>query len=338
VSNHAAAAAYIRSLLDGAAPNGAPPEAFGEYRDVIAVCVAAGLPWLPPLPHASGRAKRTHQVGVLWCDFDNGPRMTHERFEALGRARDLSPDIPLSYVSMPLPWLDASDQHAMWALMIRIQTQHAQLVVIDNLATVKGSAEENSASMAQVMSQFRLLAERTGAAIVLIHHQRKEFAARKGGDTPTRAGDRLRGHSSIEAAIDLALLVERPPQANTVTLHGTKVRGVGVPPFGAQFTYLHKPGTTELATAKFFGLEVEDQVSDHAITRAVLDVVAAAPGPNQTEVVQEVKSTLEKVGVNAIRRVIDMLEQQGTLSTHTGEHGAKLDELGRKAGRSAPPL
>jgi hypothetical protein len=226
----------------------------------------------------------------------------------------------------------------MWKLMLRILTLKAQLVVIDNLATVNGNAEENSAAMAQVMSQFRLLAERTGAAIVLIHHQRKNVSGRKGGDMPTRAGDRLRGHCSIEAAIDLALLVERPPRADTVTLHGTKVRGVGVSPFGAQFTYEHRAGTLELSKAKFFGLEVEDQVSDHAITRAVLDVVAASPGLNQTEVVKEVKSTVEKVGVNAIRRVIDMLEQQGTLSTHTGEHRAKLYELGRKTGRSAPPL
>jgi hypothetical protein len=198
MSNQTAAAAYNRGLLDGAVPNGAPPEAFDEYHDIIvllvtahghggtaqvravwnecfrrhpelaevisadqpaaadeapsdpwtlftladahqprppliyvvdglfplpslsivyggpgtiksllladlAVCVAAGLPWLPPLPHALGRAKRTHQGGVLWCDFDKEPRTTHERLEALGRARDFVPDIPLSYVSMPSP-------------------------------------------------------------------------------------------------------------------------------------------------------------------------------------------------------------------------------------------
>jgi hypothetical protein len=433
VSNRATAAAYIRGLLDGAVPNGAPPEAFDEYRDVIellvmahghggtpkvrevwrdcvqrhpelaevvsadqsaaadeapsdpwplftladayqprpplihvveglftlpslsivygapgtiksllladlAVCVAAGLPWLPPLPGRSGRARRTHQVGVLWCDFDNGPRMTHERFEALGRARSLAPDIPLSYASMPSPWLNASDREVMKQLEQRILTHQVHLVIIDNLATVKGPADENSAAMAQVMSLFRQLAEQTGVAVILIHHQRKEFAARNGKDMPTRAGDRLRGHSSIEAAVDLALLGVREPYADAVTLHGTKVRGVGVPPFAAQFTYAHKPGTTELATAKFSGLEVEDQVSDHAIARAVLDVVEAAPGLNQTEVVQEVKSTVAQVGVNAIRRVMDTLEQEGKLSTRTGEHGAKLYDLSRKTGGSGHVL
>src|SRR2546428_10824599 len=40
----------------------------------LAICVASGLPWLPPLPHAFGRARRAHQVGGLRCGFDNGPR------------------------------------------------------------------------------------------------------------------------------------------------------------------------------------------------------------------------------------------------------------------------
>jgi hypothetical protein len=111
-----------------------------------------------------------------------------------------------------------------------------QLVVLDNLTTVKGSADENSAAMGKVMGHFRQLAEASSAAVILIHHQRKVAHQGKGGDASVRAGDRLRGHSSIEAAVDLALLVERQPHADTVTLEGTKVRGVGVPPFGAQFS------------------------------------------------------------------------------------------------------
>jgi hypothetical protein len=131
--------------------------------------------------------------------------------------------------------------------------------------------------------------------------------------------------------VDLALLVERQPHADAVTLQATKVRGVGVPPFGARLTFEHKPGTTELATAKFFGLEVEDQATDHAVERALLTAVAASPGIKQTALVKDVKGKLRRIGVNRIRRVIDKLEQQGKLSTRTGEHGAKLYDLGRKA-------
>jgi hypothetical protein len=301
----------------------------------LAVCTAAGLPWLPPLPHGSGRAKAVHQVGVLWVNFDNGPRMTHERLEALGRARDLPPDIPLHYASMPSPWLDADNSVAIVQLQERISRLSVQLVVLDNLTTVKGSAEENSAAMGRVMGHFRQLAEATGAAVILIHHQRKVTHQGKGEESNVRAGDCLRGHSSIEAAVDLALLVERQPHADAVTLQGTKVRGVGVPPFGAQFSYEHRPGTTELATAKFFGMGVDDQVSDRAVETATLDAVKASPRMNQTDLLKEVKGGLSQIGINRIRTIIEKLEHQGKLHVTVGEHGAKLYELGRKAGGRA---
>jgi hypothetical protein len=129
--------------------------------------------------------------------------------------------------------------------------------------------------MGSIMANFRRLVEDTGAANILIHHQRKDSG------TNARAGNRLRGHSSIEAAIDLALLVEREPQAVSVTVQSPKVRGVNVPPFGAMFSYEHKPGTAELATAGFFGIAVEDKVSDRAIEPVVIEIVTAHPQMNR---------------------------------------------------------
>jgi hypothetical protein len=75
----------------------------------LATCVAAGLEWLEPLPNKRGAAIKTTQASVMWIDFDMGSSRTHERFEALARARDLEPDVPLVYYSMPSPWLDAGD-------------------------------------------------------------------------------------------------------------------------------------------------------------------------------------------------------------------------------------
>jgi len=57
------------------------------------------------------------------------------------------------------------------------------------------------------MAHFRQLVEDHSLALILIHHQRKATG------TEARAGDRIRGHSSIEAALDVALLVERHPDA-----------------------------------------------------------------------------------------------------------------------------
>src|SRR4030042_2678931 len=112
--------------------------------------------------------------------------------------------------------------------------------------------------MAQVLSLFRQLAEETGAAVILIHHQRK------GNGYSGRAADTLRGHSSIEASLDLALLVEREEQADLVTVKSTKTRGVDVLPFSAVFTY-EDDEAGNLATAKFWGVAAEENQSNGAL-------------------------------------------------------------------------
>lgn len=396
------AGTYIRALLAGSSPNGVPPEAFGEYHDVItgllaahqaggtpmvreawesivrrhpglmalvsgdeaepegwqlftladayaprpptryvvedlfplpslsvvygppgslksliladlAVCVAAGLPWLPPMPREAGLPKAVSPVPVFWADFDNGPRLTHARFEALARARDLPTSTPLAYVSLPSPWLDASSWATLAPLNAAIEAHQAQLVVLDNLTMIKGEADENSADMGTVMANLRRVCERRECVLIVVHHQRKD----QGGSS--RAGDRLRGHSSIEAALDLALLVEREPQSASLTLRSTKERGLEVAPFGAMFTYEHKGGTKDLATAKFYGLAVEDTHSDRAIAQAVRSVLTTHPLTPKTELCARVHGQLPKVGINRIRAVVDRMEQQGTVKVTPGE-------------------
>jgi AAA domain len=406
-----AAATLIRTLLSGGSPDSSPPEAFGEFRDIVdilvtaftsggtskvreawndllrrhpslvelaaadapqgegwrlftladaylprppeqyvvdglfslpslsivygppgtlksllladmTVCIAAGLEWLRPLPNTTAIPRRTCQSSTLWCDFDNGPRRTHERFSALGRAYAIPATAPLRYVSMPSPWLDAGNIDTLKLLTECMQTVAAKLVVIDNLCNVKGKADENSAEMGSVMARFRRLAEELGAAVVLIHHQRKESG------TNSRAGDRLRGHSSIEAALDLALLVERKAHAESVILHSTKARGVEVLPFGALLTYEHQPGSTELARAQFFGLSAEDKVSDRAIEQAVIEVVKAQPLINKTELINKVKTAFPEIGMNRISGVIDCLVlPKKKLKTKSGDRGAKRYEV-----------
>jgi len=283
----------------------------------MAACVAAGLDWLLPLPEKDDdTARATLKVPVLWCDFDNGPRTMHERIEAVARARDLSPETPLYYVSMPNPWFDASDFESVQYLGDLARRLGAQLIIIDNLRDIAGGVEENSAGMGDVMSNLRRLSEDTQAALVVIHHQRKESGA------AGRAGDTLRGHSSIEAALDLALKIEREEHADTVQLKATKARGADVLPFGAVFTYEWREGTTELAKVKFFGLPVEDLASDQAIRRAILETVKATPKANKGDLAGAVKEWLPDVGINRIRSAVDYLASEGKLTVAKGERGA----------------
>jgi hypothetical protein len=191
-----------------------------------------------------------------------------------------------------------------------------KLLIVDNLGTVTGDAEENSGEMVQVMSQFRQLAEETGAAVVLVHHQRKS------NGTVGRAGENLRGHSSIEASLDLALLVEREEYSDTIAIKATKTRGEDVLPFSATFTYNQDPDTKELKTAKFYGIATEDTKSTSAIENVIRENLTGQR-MNKTALQKAVKEDLPDIGVNRIRDVIDRMAGTGKIKTETGKNNTE---------------
>jgi hypothetical protein len=285
----------------------------------LAVCVAAGLPWLQPLPDQDGPMSRaTMKAPVLWCDFDNGQHRTHERFGALGQAYNVKESAPLNYVSMPNPWLNARDTSAIDVLTKCIQDMGAKFVIVDNLGVVSGDADENSVQMAGVLRNFRRVVENTGTAVSLIHHQRKAK------DTSTRAGDTLRGHSSIEAALDLALLVERSEHSNIANVRSTKARGADVTPFGAVFTYEHKPGTDELEKARFFGALPDSGSPNAVLDRVILEMVRGRLPQHKGALKNAVHARIPNVGINRISSRIDELADGGKLAMTNGAGKAKL--------------
>jgi hypothetical protein len=285
----------------------------------LAICAAGGIDWLPPASWITNggqaTAIKTVQAPTMWLDFDNGRRRTHDRIAALARARNLPEDAQIYYYSMPSPWLQADDKGSIGALSLRIQSLNAKLVIIDNLGVVSGDADENSGEMVTVMSHFRQVAEETGAAIVLIHHQRK------GNGTIGRAGDNLRGHSSIEASLDLALNVDREELADTVTIKATKNRGADVLPFSAVFTYEDDPAG-ELMTAKFYGIVTEDTKSGAAIEREILAALYGS-ALNKTDLKKAVKEALPDVGVVRISDFIDRLAANGKLKVSSGKNNTE---------------
>lgn len=227
---------------------GAPSTLKSMLLADLCAAVVSGNDWLAG---ATGRGQgyiATH-TGVLWVDTDNGRRRTDARFGAIARHYGLDKKCPLTYLSMPNPPLNGTDSELMQNFGAWVKNDvGAGLIVIDNLGLVRGDTEENNASMAQVMANFRAISEDSGAAVCLIHHDRK------GGANGSRAGDALRGHSSIEASIDLALRVTREYGSNRVSLQSTKTRGVDVPLTHAEFCYTHIPGTNDLDTACFVGI------------------------------------------------------------------------------------
>lgn len=300
---------------------GAPASMKSMLMADMCAAVVSGNDWLPGSMGNGSEGIAVKTAPVLWIDMDNGTRRTDERIEAVARARGLMPEDPFYYVSMPMPPLNVSDLDSLIYLKMIIRDIDAGVVVIDNLGLVTGEIEENSAAMAMVMGYLRQIAEGTNCALVVIHHQRK------GGSNGGRAGDALRGHSSIEAAVDLAIHIVREQGNPEVTLRSTKTRGVDVPMVTACFNFEHRSGTNDLSKAWFDGRPI--LAGNQPVRDAILAILEEEGEMTKGRLADEVHERMGGVvGINKIRNWIEeLVEVTGDIIIKTGEFNAKLVAL-----------
>lgn len=280
----------------------------------LSMCVVTGKPWLESVQSQQTQLIPTKmrikpfpvlQGRVTWIDQDNGGNRTANRFEALGKAYGASPTANLEYYSMPQPLLDASKTGHIIDLIAL--TSGSKMIVIDNLATISGGRDENSSEMMGVMSNLRLLSERTGAVVIIIHHSRKETSY-KG-----KQGDNLRGFSGIRGAIDTGLYVGREPASDSVTITAEKARDMSIPTFGALFTYTHKGNCNDLETARFFGEETVKGNTTADIQNEIIEVLTIVGKPLSQAQVTKIVNTNLGVGINKIRGILSSMGMTGII-------------------------
>lgn len=290
----------------------------------MAVCVASGSKWLESLPAGDtvpGITFPTKQAPVLWLDFDNGRKRTHHRMRALGWGHESPETTPLKYLSLPDPWLDARDTTFTHRLEKYIRDGGYRLVIIDNLGLVNGGADENSGEMALVMSNLRHISELADCAVIVIHHQRK--GSNGASDPGQRKGDTLRGHSTIEASLDMALLIERKGREDYVIVTPTKVRDFQkFDNFGAHWTYEHFIDNEDmLRTGRFWSKAVA--TGDEAINLAIMQVIrnelkgrGLMSGPDIVNLVRDrmaAKPGGKAPGINKVRGLLREMAESGHL-------------------------
>ena len=210
----------------------------------MAVCVATGQRWLTELPDNPKTGFDVIKQPVLWIDVDSGQRVLHNRIGAMLRIRKAKKDTPITYASFLAPPFVATNTKATAYLVSVIKDLAAKFVVFDNLGTISGNIDENSNQMVGVMSALRSIAEATDSAAAVIHHDTKHDNGNR--KTP-------RGHSSIEAALDLALCVKR--EDDVVNIYPTKMRNEPVESFSALWTWEPDAETRQLKEARFYGIE-----------------------------------------------------------------------------------
>lgn len=292
----------------------------------MAVCIAAGLPWLPHLPGdpESGGNYPVNPGPALILDLDNGRDRLQERMGALSRGRGLTTPPPYAAISLPNPPLNLAKPEDTQNVIDQALDLKASLIIIDNLGTASGGADENSAEMIAVMANLRYITETTGAVVNGIHHTRK--GAANGG----REGDRLRGHSSIEAALDLALLIER--EGNDITVKSTKTRDNPIKPFIARWSYqANEWGALEWARLWHIKDLQPDMPEYQRLALKVPEILAELdPDPSKTKLAKAIEDAAGVTKPTAFQ-AIDLAVKSGTIiETKTGA-GLTAPKAYRKA-------
>jgi hypothetical protein len=277
----------------------------------LVLCVVAGQPWLEG--QAGDQDTKRYDIPQAepahWIDLDNGTDRLERRLAALGLGHQVPNDAPFAYVSFPSPPFVASDPASAQTVIDAVQKASTKLVVFDNLGTISGGADENSSQMVAVMAGLRRIAEDGRCAVIVIHHKSK-------GDR-ARVGDSLRGHSSIESAVDLALLVHREDGEDTITLQSTKTRDIPVQPFSALWSY-EQDANGELTKGRFFGLGKPESAALSKQQQAEICILAElTDGMSQTEIVKLV-SKKASVGRNTTRAALRRLVDGGKLYARVG--------------------
>jgi len=300
-----------------------PPSAMKTLLTLdLCIAVAAGVDWLPPSPNSEGGFPfLTNSTPTMYVDFDNGKNDLHEKIEALIRGRNLEPkNLSFYYYSFPESGFVASNKAHIGDLMLRIQRHGIGMLWIDNLGIVKGAANENADEMIPVMNNFRTIAEKSRAVVGLIHHQNKSQGFNR------RTGESIRGHSSIEAALNLALLVDREEFSDKITIKPAKVRGSMISPFAASFAYEHILGTSDLESAIFFGSPVNNKMDEILIDAEIKAVLKDGP-LNKTTLTKTVKERMPEKGINRIRHRIERMTTANVLVMGKGEGTEKIYQL-----------
>ncbi len=192
---------------------GAPGAGKSAFTPLVCQAVASG-------GYAFGRRTRQGEVLYVAAEDAHGLR---GRMQALGERHSDAPAFVLveGVSDLFTPGGQAAD------LLRHVRERRPAVVVIDTLAAANpGLRESESDDMGRVVHFARQLATgengAPGPAVVLVHH------------TP-KAGDTPRGHSSLNGAADVVILLERDEASGIVSARLTKNRNG--PSAGVEMTF-----------------------------------------------------------------------------------------------------
>lgn len=270
----------------------------------LAIAIATGQNFAPNMPGEKAfEGYETKKTPVLWMDYENGEDLSFERFTAFGKAYSVDPGMNLFYSCLPKTSVIDDAKISLLIAEIKNLPVIPGVIVIDTLLRFAKVKDENSSEMDRIMAAVRRLVDDLQVTVFLISHSNKVIGS--------RAGNALRGHSSIEGGVDAVFRVNGDHGSDIVEIEPQKARRNPVDPITLRWTYIND-NNDQLTEARFYYVADDIKANQAAAkkhatnARIEKDILTALDkiGPmNKNALIAQVGGKRQKV-----REIIDDLE------------------------------
>lgn len=261
---------------------GGPPKLLKTWLALeMAVSVASRSPCLGTFPvHASG--------SVLLFAAEDSQAKVRSRLQSLAHNHGSSLEqIDIQVITVDTLRLDRStDQERLAATVMFYKPV---FLVLDPLVRLHSLDENQSGPMAALLGYFRALQRKTGTAIAIVHHARKNISSSAG------AGYSLRGSGDLYAWVDSFICLQR--RRDRVILSAEHRSAPGFGPLPIELT----PSVPD--QAPYLRLAPADETPEHdPLPNRILDLLESSAAPLTTD------SIRSRLHVRK-QRVVDTLRQ-----------------------------
>jgi hypothetical protein len=256
---------------------------------------------------------------VLHIDWEQGPRLTSERYQRLAAAHMLAPqdlEDRLSVVTRPRFYLDQVDAEE----VLTRECEGHVLLVLDSLRAACPTIEENDSGVRIVLDMLGRVSERTGVVPVVIHHARKPSQDKTGG-----ARMAIRGSGAIYDACASVLVFEGRKGRPTLVAHEkARTSGICAEDFELTISDVEVDGNqrgglsvTASAATSSDG-DIDGDAARQEQDARVLEIIGANPGVN----VRDLRGLARPMRNTDIDDAVARLIASKKVETKVGTRGA----------------
>lgn len=278
----------------------------------MAVSIASGQPVWNCFKASRGR--------VLHIDYEQGFRLTRDRYQRLAAGMLVTPDElegRLSVVPMPQVYLDDPKHEA----FLTAAVEGYDMAIVDSLRACGPSIEENDSSVRGLLDMLNRVSDKTGCCFIVIHHARKPA---RDGASAGGAKMSIRGSGAIfDACASVVILEAEKGQPTKVTHEKARTSGITSDDFLLKVEDREANGNPRgglVVLAESTPMAGTAAGSFDALKKRVLEELAKGPAASKTALAARVSGNMQSKYAAIAQLVEDgAIVENGkrlTLATH----------------------